>query len=696
MHQINLVTINDTPVFVTTSNDPNFGRIHGGSFDKEKKRWQFPAYPPFGTRVVDDLKKVAPTATFSPEALNQLALLQAVPFNIEKRLLPKDFTFVTKPFDHQVEALSYVVNHPRFALYFDAGTGKTKVLVDLARAFPGKRMLVLTPKVTVLNWVREVAIHSGGSLKAGAIIGTPEQKRDMVTRYKEYDVLVASYGTGRNLGHPRLHPATLKALKVAAKLGVPLTKSGTESLVLGIRAVSDPERQLHLALAWALGAPIAHVERTAAAEAAASAQWLKDIDYAIIVADESHNLNNLSSQQTKAALALSKKAGRRYLMSGTPTLGDPRHLYPQMKFLSPAIIPEDWLHFSDMFLVRAVWNKRIVTGFKNINILNERVQRVAIRKTKDECLDLPPRQIIDVPITLSSEQHRLYNTLVSEMSADLNDFFSTDNVLSVQNAAVLLNKLAQVTSGFIIDSKKKADICDDCPHLVKCVDENIVPYTKRCQVVQEAPESALNLLKENPKLDVLSDLLDTILANSASKVIIWGLYHAELDLISALLETKKVKFVRVDGSTGGNIQKKIDAFNTDPDCKVYLGQVATGVGITLNAATYMIYYTLGWSLGHYLQSIDRNYRAGQTQKVIVYRLLAEDTVDRFKATALNEKKDLSSMLTNKIACATCPNQVTCLKHNIELYDPECLYQRQVTRTVAKARMLKDETDSREE
>ena len=685
MSLISLAEVKGTPVFVIESSDPNYSRIYGASFDKDLKRWVFPAYPPFGNLVINDFKKIRPGTPFTPEAQAHITSLSQVPELVKNRVLPNDFQFVTKPFEHQVEALATLLQFPRFALYFDAGTGKSKIIVDLKRAYPNKRMLILTPKVTVLNWVQEFAVHSGNTIKTSPLAGTPEQKRATLRRYKEYDVLIASYGTARTIAFPRIYPDTLKAIKDSQR---EITASGLASLVRAIRVVSDPERQLHLALAWALGTPIAQVERFAEEEAAQTAQWLSDVDYDIIVADESHNLNNLSSQQTKVALALSKSASRRYLMSGTPTLGDPRHLFPQMKFLSPAIIPEDWLRFSDMFLVRAQWNKRIVTGFKNINILNERVQRVSARKKKEECLDLPDRTIIDVPVTLSAEQRKLYNALISEMSVDLQEYFSANSTLSVQNAAVLLNKLAQVTSGFVIDSKKKADLCDNCEHLVKCVDANIQPYTQNCHVVKKPPESLTNVLKENPKLDVLDGLLDDILANESSKVIVWGVYHAELDLIQALLEKKKINFVRMDGASGGNIQNKINKFNTDKECRVYLGQIATGIGITLNAATYTIYFTLGWSLGHYLQSIDRNYRAGQTQKVTVYRLLAEDTVDRYKAIALSEKRDLSAMLTNKIACATCERQEACLKNNIELFDEGCIYQRNVTRTVAKARLLK--------
>lgn len=684
MPLISLETINGTPVFVSSGMVPGYERVHAGALDVEKKRWMFPAYPPFGLRVVDDLKKVHKDTSFTSEAENQISVLRAVPQRIEERTLPENFKFITKPFDHQITGLAYLLNHPRFALYWDAGTAKTKVMLDLKRCFPDQRMLVLTPKVTVQNWVREANLHSGGELKAVAMRGTPEQKRDIIRRYKEYDVIVASYGTARNLGHPRLYPETLKALKTAAAAGVPLSASGLATLVRGIRFLSDPERQLHLALAWALGTPIAQVCRWAEQESKQAPQWLKDIDFKIIAADESQNLNNGSADQTKAAVALSKQAPRRYLMSGTPTLGDPRHLYSQMKFLSPAIIPETWLEFSDMFLVRNPYNKKVVTGFKNINILNERVNRVAIRKTKEECLDLPPRTIIDVPIELSAEQKKLYNKMVEEMQVDLQEFFDSESTLAVQNAAVLLNKLAQVTSGFIIDSQRKADICDTCPHLVKCVDSNIQPYTQKCQVVQKSPPGTLNFLKENPKLTALEGLLDEILANNTSKVIIWGQYHAELDSIEELLKKKKLEFVR---GGEGNIQKRIDTFNLDPKCRVYLSHVATGVGITLNSAAYMIFYALPWSLGHYLQAIDRNFRAGQSMKTFVYRLLAEFTVDQFKAIALAEKKDLSAMLTNKIACATCTHSEKCLRKGIEVFDPECIYKRSVARTVAKARVL---------
>lgn len=693
MNPLDLELLNGTPVFRLDATDGIFGRVHGATFDKAKKRWLFPAYAPFGALVLQDLKRVAPNLALSPAAEGFTRYLEAIPGYIENRTLPEDFGFVTQPFAHQREGLVYLYHHPRFGLLWDPGAGKTKVVVDLLRLLKHKgelrRALVLGPKVTVRNWVREVEIHAGGQLTAAALVGTPEQKRKVLRRYKGYDVLVCSYGTARTMGLPRLHRATLSHIKALQAQGKTLTASGLQALVRSVRLLSDPDDQKRLVDAWADGLTFAALDRQAREEAAACPQWLEDIDYDVLVPDESHCIKDPGSEQTKTVLALSKKAARRYILSGTPTLGDPRHLYPQMRCLSPAIIPEDWFKFSDTFLVRSPWNKRIVTGFKNMDVLNARVQRVSIRKKKEECLDLPERQVIDVPVQLSSEQQKLYNTLVSAMAADLEAFFGdpTGKTIEVQNAATLLNKLAQVVSGFVIDNGRDGQVCDGCPHLARCVDGSIQPYTPRCVKVTTPPASKVNRLKENPKLEALDELLDSVLEEKGNKVIIWAVYKAEIQMISEMLTKRGYGHVTVDGSTGGNLQDRIDTFNTDPECRVYLGQIATGVGITLNAANYMVYYSLDWSLGTYLQSIDRNYRAGQKRKVTVYRLLGEGTVDGYKAKALDEKKDISATLTNRVACTTCLKRFDCLKDNIELFDSGCIYKRTAKRTVAKARMI---------
>jgi len=687
MAQLDLELINGSPVFLSPNDHPVFARVYGAVDRPDLKRWQFPAYPPFGQIVIQDLRRVAPELVYSQEAKAHAEYLADLPRRLAAKELPEGFTFATKPFDHQIEGLSWAYHYPRLAILWDMGTAKTKVMIDLKRALSGKRMLVFGPPVTVQNWIEEIKIH-GPELHAVALTGTPARKRKLLRKFTDYDVVVASYGTARSLGLPRLHRATLTRLQKARRGDTSISENGLKTLVRAVRRLSDPDRQINYVEAWEAGMTLVEVECQILEEAQKTPQWLIDLPYDIIVADESHNIKDTSSQQTKVMLALSTKAPRRYLLTGTPSLGNPVDMYAQMKFLSPAIFPEDWLKFSDMFVVRAPYNMRIITGYKNLNIMNERVQRVAIRKTKAECLDLPPRMVIDKTFDLSAEQVRLYNTLTSAMSVDIASFFEggSTGALEIQNAAVLLNKLAQVVSGFMMETPT-APICDGCPHLGQCVEQRVHPYTNKCVVAPKPPETQVHYLKENPKLDALEELMNGILVEPKNKVIIWAVYKAELDTIEERLKARKIGYVRVDGSNSGNVQGRVKQFNTSPDCRVYLGQIATGIGITLNAATYMVYYTLDWSLGTYLQSLDRNYRAGQFEKCTVYRLLGARTVDQYKAAALEQKKDISAVLTNKLACVNCDKRFKCLAEKVELFDPGCVYQRSARRTIAKAEII---------
>lgn len=690
MATLNLISVNGTPAFTLPATDPNYARVYAGVQDKKNNRWLFPAYLPFAQAVVDDLKKVDKNLTYAPDASAHLTYLEDVPRRIRDRELPADFQFHTKPFEHQLQMLATLLHYPRFAIFWEPGCGKSKVPVDHMLAAPGHRMLILSQKVTLENWVEQVEIHGGGRLKAAALVGSAENKRKVIENYRDYDVIVASYGTARTMGLPRLNKKTLAFIQDLQAKGKTLTTSGLDTLVKTVRRMAEPEDQIEYVQMWADGTSFAELGRAVDKAVQAKAQWLDDIDYQRCLVDESQNIKEMTSQQTKTIIELGKKASHRYIMSGTPTMGDPRHLYPQMKFLSPAIFPEDWMRFSDMFLVRSPYNMRIVTGYKNLNIVNSRVQKISDSKKKEDCLDLPPRVVSDIYVSLTKEQTRLYNSLVSSMGVDLTAFFAnpTGAAIEVQNAATLLNKLGQVTSGFLLDSGDQASKCNGCPHLGDCVAKGVLPYTPECHVATEPPATTANYLPENPKLDALEELLDTILEDPTRKIIIWAYYRAELDQIEELLDKKNLGMVRMDGSSSGSLQKRISRFNNDPDCRVYLGQVGTGVGITLNAATYMIYYCLDWSLGTYLQSIDRNYRAGQTQKVTVYRLIAKNTVEEYKARALDQKKDLSAVMTNRLACTTCARKFDCLRDGVELFDPGCVYQRSAKRSIARAEILK--------
>lgn len=585
---------NGAPVFIIDGMSKDLGRPFGALYNEGL--WMYPAFYPAHKKVLKDFEAIESEIEFSEATKAWISKLDEIDVKYRNCILPENFEFITKPFDHQYLGLSHIYYNHRAALFYAPGLGKSKIAIDLMRLLrqEGQKnmFLILGPVVTIKNWGKEIDMHSGGLLKWKAVLGTKEKKFKIIEASKEgTDILLLTYDTGRN---------------VYEKI-------------------------------------------------------IEEVPYSVVIADESHLIKSIRSTKTKTAIEMARKAERRIIMSGTPTLGDPRDLYGQFKFLGDCFMPENVVQYENKFLTHAPWHKHVVLGYKNLDVLNKRVQDISIRKTKEECLDLPDQTIIDVGFSLSKKQIALYNKLILEMGSDLTEFIEAARMgraptgLSMEHVAVLLNKLLQISSGFVIPSKTP---------------ENMDP----------APE----FFAENPKADALEELLDSILAEKSNKVIIWCKYRADLDALEGRLEKRKENFVRVDGTTGSKIQTQVDKFNEDPECRIYLAQISTGVGITLNAANYSIYYSLDWSLGTYLQSLDRNYRIGQDKKVTVYRLLGNGSIDWSIAKLLSMKVDVDKTLTTKATCITCPNSMTCFANDIRLFDPDCIYQKNVARPVTKA------------
>lgn len=369
------------------------------------------------------------------------------------------------------------------------------------------------------------------------------------------------------------------------------------------------------------------------------------IPYDTFIVDESHNLQSHDSDKTKAVTYLSRKAPRRILMSGTAALGDPRHLWGQFAVMAPFMNEENFYKFCWKFISYGDQQRRIITGFRNLDLLNTRLKRISIQRTKEECLDLPERTFDVVKYSLEGEQKKAYNQLVA---ADYADAAEMLHVPEDAVAATRLIKLLQICSSYIVDSNKDPKKCDGCPHLKGCVQNGVRPYTKGCQVVPKAPEPTVIDFDENPKLKAFEELLEMALVDPTAKVVVWGHFLRELDHVEKAVGDMGYKSLRIDGSVGASrMQERVKQFQTDPDVRVFIGQIACGIGIDLTAANINIYVSLDYDLGHWLQSLDRSHRIGQTRKLSIYALLGEGTVEEAVWDALQAKEDIRAALMAK-------------------------------------------------
>lgn len=629
---LKLGTVYGTPIFTLQCQSAAVKKVYGATFSGASNTWRFPAFYPVHAIVLEDLKKQIPGLQCSPEVLHHVQQLA------QDVTLPADFSFITPPYQHQKAGVLHLYRNLRAGLFYSPGLGKCKITVDLQR-LTGAKMLVVCPLVMLGTWADEFQKH--GEISDVLIIdGSKKEKTTRIHQAQQHTPI-----------------ATIVTYTVASLYTDELLKIG----------------------------------------------------YDAIIADESHQLKTPFSNRTKAVTTLALRAKRRVLLSGTPSLGSPFDMYAQLRFLGTYLCPENWWAFRKMFGVFPEWEKddnvpKMLLGFKNLELMNERVSLVSLKKTKEECLDLPAQQIIDEHFALFPDQKKEYNTLVQDrcMGAGLSlkdrmldgtlshaDGLTTPPHVIADETITLLGKVDQISSGFVYMTTRNPGLCNGCKHVINCVDDGIKPYTQTCKIVTKQPPTAVHHCKSNARLDRCKGLLETILEDPANKVIIWANFHTELDDIENAVKESGIQYVRVQGGMAReDLMSAMTTFNTDPICRIYLAQVSTGVGVTLNAANYTIYYNLPWSLEHYLQSLDRNYRIGQSRKVTVYRLLGRYTLDDAKAKALDQKIDFSLLVTSATVCATCPDFYTrCNKYKIKLYDKECKYDRTMLRHTASVRTI---------
>ena len=109
----------------------------------------------------------------------------------------------------------------------------------------------------------------------------------------------------------------------------------------------------------------------------------------------------------------------------------------------------------------------------------------------------------------------------------------------------------------------------------------------------------------------------------------------------------------LDGATALGAQdprsadEQVARFQNDPDVPVFVGQIATaGLGLTLTAASTMVFYSLDYSMSNFEQCKARIHRAGQRMPCTYIYLTAQGTVDEKVLKALKNKANLAKTLVD--------------------------------------------------
>jgi SNF2 family DNA or RNA helicase len=166
-------------------------------------------------------------------------------------------------------------------------------------------------------------------------------------------------------------------------------------------------------------------------------------------------------------------------------------------------------------------------------------------------------------------------------------------------------------------------------------------------VYQEDPDGVYRgkyrRLADNTKLDALLEILSDEL--EGEKVIVWVRWLEELDVVAEGLKKSRIGFVELSGRTSKRVSEQLSVWRAPDGPTVLLATVQTGgEGLTLNEASAMVFYSVGYDWEVYQQAIDRNYRIGQQKRVVVLRLVAQKTVDVEIVKVLARKGRLADLV----------------------------------------------------
>jgi len=246
---------------------------------------------------------------------------------------------------------------------------------------------------------------------------------------------------------------------------------------------------------------------------------------------------------------------------------------------------------------------QIVVGYRNLGELSDKLKNFSYRVLKDDCLDLPKKTFMKRIIQLTPDQFKVYTQMKKEALAILNG-----KMITTANALTQLMRLQQITCGHFKS--------DD-------------------GIIQELPSNRLPEL-----INVLNEI--------EGKVVIWAHWQSDVrQIIKALVEEfGQDCFVDYYGLTPQDErQQNIKRFQDDEKCRFFIGTPQTGgYGITLTAASNMIYYSNGYDLEKRQQSEARIDRIGQTKPMTYIDIMCEDTVDERIVKALRKKVNIASQV----------------------------------------------------
>ncbi|CAI9772930.1 unnamed protein product [Fraxinus pennsylvanica] len=335
---------------------------------------------------------------------------------------------------------------------------------------------------------------------------------------------------------------------------------------------------------------------------------LKPIKWECMIVDEGHRLKNKDSKLFSSLKQYSTR--HRVLLTGTPLQNNLDELFMLMHFLDAgkfASLEEFQEEFKD------------INQEEQISRLHKMLAPHLLRRLKKDVMkELPPKKELILRVELSSKQKEYYKAILT------------------RNYQILTRKGgAQISLINVVMELRKL-----CCH----------PFMLEGVEPEDANEFNKQLLDSSGKLQLLDKMM-VKLKEQGHRVLIYSQFQHMLDLLEDYCNHKKWQYERIDGKVGGSERQiRIDRFNAKNSSRFcfLLSTRAGGLGINLATADTVIIYDSDWNPHADLQAMARAHRLGQTNKVMIFRLVTRGTIEERMMQLTKKKMVLEHLVVGRL------------------------------------------------
>ncbi len=338
-----------------------------------------------------------------------------------------------------------------------------------------------------------------------------------------------------------------------------------------------------------------------------------------VILDESQNIKNYKTKQAKAIYRLVEKTRRKIALSGTPIENRITELWSLYHFINPFLLGSRSQFMKKYAIpVGKLGNESLTHELRNL--VNPFLLR-RMKTNKEIVPELPDKQETEVYISLTDEQKEHYKSIV-------------ENMLKVVEATEENSKQKFKQKGMILTALMQLkQVCNHPDQFLHTSLNDI----KQMEIS--------DFIAKSGKLTRFIELLEEAIA-SRNKVLVFTQFKVMGDYIQYVIEKQfniRVPFIH-GGVPQENRTRIVNQYQDDSSFEtpiLLLSLRAGGIGLNLSKASIVIHVDRWWNPAVEDQATDRAYRIGQENKVFVYKIVAEGTIEERISKMLEEKRALA-------------------------------------------------------